>query len=361
MAMTIQSKRPPTTNINMGFKRLMRYWIYFLSFMLFLHLNTIQAEESSWGPTSEKEAQVLWVEGQKSLENEKFQEAISYFRRLIDRYPAQEGYFQAHSLLGQAYLEMGQPEKAIPLLQFFISNQSDRVELAKARLILGHCYIHLKKYDEAYLLTNELNQQHKKQLLPLELRLESLIIQAHASFGLHQNLRTELALDAAEKKMIPGMSSRIKGLFNHLKLSLKIRMCEQFPSQKLLSDGQLQNQMERRGLCLQESLIILKKVIQSQHLQSIQGSFTELSSAFRNYRDSCLHPFQYLAKVAKNKRTPSEEKSYREELTDFTFKNCLTNNEKALGLLENELEKIKDQKIVSELLEAIFPKVDKKD
>ena len=50
-------------------------------------VTTSLAVETSNGPTSPQEADILWNDGQKAFEKGQYQDAINDLQRLVDRYP----------------------------------------------------------------------------------------------------------------------------------------------------------------------------------------------------------------------------------------------------------------------------------
>jgi tetratricopeptide (TPR) repeat protein len=269
------------------------------------------AAPTSLGPTSQEEAQVLWREGQAAAESSKHQDAVNYLQRLVDRYPGTPGYLKAKYFLGRSYLELDQPKKALIPLKDFISGNGLNLDSAKARTLLGQTYLAVGRFHEAYLTSLELDQIENKIALTSDIILESLLVKAQALLGLKHDSRAVSALEAAEKKLTDKNSPQIRGQTYNLKLKLKILHCSQFPGPSPLDEGQIRDQLDRRGTCILEALLLFQKVLATGDLRTAGIATTQINQAYTSYYQSCKTP-----KITPRTATPLEQKRFQAELAD---------------------------------------------
>src|SRR5690242_3498514 len=61
---------------------------------------------SSTGPTSRQDADIVWKEGREAFDRGDFDTAAFQLQRLVDRYPGERGYLDAHLILGKCRIEL---------------------------------------------------------------------------------------------------------------------------------------------------------------------------------------------------------------------------------------------------------------
>jgi tetratricopeptide (TPR) repeat protein len=298
--------------------------------LLILITHTSFGAPTSLGPTSEEEAATLWREGRLAMDDSRFQDAVNSLERMVARYAGKPGYLEAHLLLGEALLELGKSEMAVVPLKYYITANPNQLNSARARIALGHSYLNLNKLHEAYLVTLELDKMRTRHKLSSDILLETLLIKAQAQLGLKHESKAISALESAEKQLSEQNSPQIKGKIYGLQLQLKFSECEQLPSKGNLDEGQIRNQLDRRGTCLLEALLLFHKILKMGDLRSAGIAVNQVNHAFKSYSVSCADPPP--PPLAK-KRSALETRRYREELTDLLAQECQKKAADALDLL----------------------------
>lgn len=297
------------------------------------------------GPASDKEAVILWHEGQMSLGASRYQDAVNALQRYVDRYPGQAHYLKAHLLLGQAYLELGMTQKAIPLLESCVTASKVPLELGlHCRIELAKSYIRLKKFHEAILL---ITRQTAQQALSIESSLpwishQLALLQVQALLGLDQEGNALKVWDSKLKRLPMNTPLQITSQASLLHLQLKIKECDHLPSTKPflvplhlpvpLNEAQVQNQLERKGTCLLETLLPFQKLLTERDLKTANQGADELSLTFQNYLQLCTSPPASLIQVSNEMSTVQRQK-YLAELTDSLIERCRMKTEEALRQL----------------------------
>lgn len=329
---------------------------------------------SSVGPTSPEEAALIWKEGKTAFEQKKFKEAIFPLQRLIDRYPGASGYLQAHYLLARAFLVLHRPAESLEPLKYYIQAVNQDLE---AKIWLGRAYLELKKYHEADLISLEVEKARSRVKTADFNRIQALLIRTQALIGMGKDAYAENVL-ASAKAMLPGVASpglpMAEGEALWLGLELKTVACRKLPSKERLAEGQLKNQLERRGLCLLEAMVlfhdVLEKFIAIKEKTRAKIAEKEMVVAFKEFDIACSHPAEPppeslnevipaessaggLEKANKDiikrtSRTPLELKRYKAELAAFLREMCLKKFDEALRLTHNWIEE--DKKHSSELI-----------
>jgi len=284
-------------------------WLW--PYIILLCVQFSQAAPTSLGPTSASEAEVLWQEGQIAVTQARYLDAVHYFQRLVDRYPGKPGYWKAHYFLGKSFLELKQPKKSLPFLKAYLSASGVSKDSIRARNTLGNTYLALGLFHEAYLTTLEVDELSKKEILPSDTVVESLLVKTQALLGLGHEIRAISAIDAAEKQLSEKNSSEVKSQVYFLRLKLKIHHCNQFPGPGPLNEGQLRDQLERRGTCLVEAVLILKKVLTAENSKTASQASDEIAESFKNYYQSCTSPIAAFKGI-----TSVEKQRFKTELSD---------------------------------------------
>lgn len=308
----------------------MSRWLLAIILLLSLHNPDSIAADSNASQPIESSARTLWDQGRSAYFASHYQEALVHLKELIDFYPAQEGYLQAHLLLGQSYLKLKNPAAAIEPLKYYINATSQSPKSILARIALAQAYLNLRKFSEAELISYEIQQMEAKYTLKSDEKIEALLIQARAFIGFHQENKAAERIQDIKKQLTETNSSSIQGQTFALELKLKALKCSQLPSQRTLEEGQVIDQMNRRGTCLLEALLPLQKVLTIGELESIQFSVDEIEKAFESYFQTCAYP---PLPPLTPKRTEKQLTRYRQELSDHLMKNCKKVPQEALELI----------------------------
>jgi len=295
---------------------------------------------TSSGQNTEEEAQVLWNSGKAALSESRFQDAVNALQRYVDRYPGTPDYLRAHFYLGKALIEQNSNSKAVAVLTNFITSCQNPVESAEGRLLLANAYLNLEKYQQAYLITLEIDQIEKKTSLPSDTLLEALYIKSRSLLNLNYLDRATQVLASADKQLSDKNSPMVKGQVFDLKLKLKISECAQLPSKDRLDEGQLRDQLDRRGTCVLESLLIFHKILKSNDLRSAASAATQVNEAFDQYSKSCSSSYSApavspISKQSSSRRTAQEMRRYHAELSDQLKQDCKKNWNTGLQLLNS--------------------------
>jgi len=126
--------------------------------------------------------------GDKSLENQEYQEAISYYEQVPVPGSGQDdtNYLQAQSRLARAYVQLENWEKAINTYQNILDRSPTQYE---ARLNMARIFFEIESYEEAEKQLNRVNQL--KQHIPKEKRQEvSLRIEYRKALIPYQQFRS---------------------------------------------------------------------------------------------------------------------------------------------------------------------------
>ncbi|MBI3534903.1 MAG: tetratricopeptide repeat protein [Deltaproteobacteria bacterium] len=296
-----------------------------------------QTLKSSIGPTSESEKALLWEDATKSFEVGNYNDAIRLFERIIHRYPSSPNYLKAHFYLGQAYLKTNNPTKALTPLKYFCE-ATGKTELGiQGKLLLSEAYLEVKKFHEAYLAAQEIIQLHKKNTFPSEFWILALIHKAQAQTNLNHDYEATLTLEQAQTELQENQSL-LKGKAAWVELQLKVKKCEKLGNYHFtkLNESQTRSQIERRGTCLLESLILYLGVLQENEKKLALLSTAQMTASFQNYSKICMHP---PAALPTGKYTKKQINQYQKELIEVLTQDCKLQQEKARQLLTS----LKDQ------------------
>jgi TolA-binding protein len=312
-------------------------WQWLLILISILNISILSpcfGAPTSSGPVSDEEAQVLWEEGSSAVLHSRFLDASHSLQRYIDRYPGHPHYIKAHLLLGQALIESGKFPKAIPILKNFIASTSNSTDLAQARIWLGKAYLGAEKFQEAQLLSREIDEMAKKHPLPETLFYQSVLNKARALIGLNRNEQAKQLLESNEKTLVNNNNQVLTSETLKLFLELKNIECSQLPSKERLDESQLSNQLERRGLCLLEYLLIFRKLLKNGEPKSLTIATEQVTGAFHAYAKTCASPPSLTSAYYPGK-TPTEFKRFQAELTDQLKRDCKQKGNEALELLKS--------------------------
>jgi tetratricopeptide (TPR) repeat protein len=273
---------------------------------------------TSNGPTSPEEASILWSEGRKAFEAGRFEEAIPPLQRLVDRYPAQEGYTDAHLYLGVALTRTGKAAQAIDPLRYYVEAKGKTLDGIKGRLELGAAYVEANRADEAYLTALEVL---KAKGVPADFSIRGLLLKAEALLEQGHDLRAWQSVDSGRKQIAQNQSeihrSDLLGHAQYLGLRIKARDCARLPSRGPLDEAQTRAQLARRGTCELEGLIKFKDTAETGDPTWSKRAADELIRSLEEYDQACSRP-----PVPKGKRTAAELDRYRAELVAVITRDC---------------------------------------
>lgn len=297
------------------------------------------------GPATAQEAELLWKEGKAAFEASDFQAATNRLQRFVDRYPAHGGYLQAHRLLGEAYLGLAEQDRdagraaeakarakqALAPLRYFATGTRAAGEAAKGTILLGHAYLDTGKAREALLSAMEVEKQRLGG--PGEgLRIEALLLKALAQLALGRPADAELAMAAAEAKLgqLASPPAPLVGETRLTRLRVKNDRCAALPSSARMEESQARDQLERRGTCVTEGMLLYKEVLKTGDTRAMDRATREALSAVEGYRRACLNPPD---PPLRPRRTELQLRRYREELGQALARDCREKQRAALELV----------------------------
>jgi hypothetical protein len=274
------------------------------------------------GPTSDEEAAVLWKDGKSDFEHGLDEDAIPKLERLVARYPGYPGFIEAHRMLARAYLRTGQPAKAKPLLQAYIQGQGHSRSALEARLELARAELGLKLYSEALLVSVEATKLAAKAgASAADIRAEALMLRARAQMGLGQDDRASSSVRSALTALPSPAPSPLAAAVRETSLKLKLRGCARFPSRGKLTEGQVRDQLGRRGACLHGALLQFKEVLATGDTTTCDLAQSEISEAFASYWKKCRNP-PPPPPVKPKDRNAQQLKTYFRELAVVLEEDC---------------------------------------
>jgi tetratricopeptide (TPR) repeat protein len=269
------------------------------------------AVDTSNGPTSQQEASILWSDGQKAFESGNYQDAVNNLSRLVDRYPGSPGYLEAHRLLGRSFMLLGRYSEALAPLQAYIADTGTSESGLDTRLWLGDVYLKLAQANEAYLTSQEIEKLSKSSYPGLYAR--SQFLKARALLALNQDDRASRVIDSVEALPAVQSDPTLKGYAAQARIELKLRRCALFPSAGPMEEQQARDQFNRRGLCLQEALVLFKTAAESRELITSDETANELFKGFESYTAATRKP-PAPPKLKPKDRTPKQRSEYLSEL-----------------------------------------------
>lgn len=294
-------------------------------------ISSVQKVDTSIGPTSSSEAKILWSNAQDFYGKGRYKDAVYPLKRLLDRYPGYPdaaSYREARLQLGRSYLESGQAEEAVPQLRGYLEGSGERKNSDAGRLYLGDAYLRLKRFNEAYLLSLEL-ENHSSS----EIQIQALLLRARAQIGLGQDARALSASGSARK-----MSERLKkpafvSEAIRLQLELKTRDCARHPGPGPLEESQVLAQLDYRGICLNEALVQLNDIISNAGSKpaAADEALALLKQGFADFSKACMNPPDptplrpkagEISSRPPRDRTQAELRRYRSELTEKLKQAC---------------------------------------
>lgn len=285
------------------------------------------AAPTNLGPGSEVEAVVLWKEGQRLFSEQAYEEAAARLQRFIDRYPGAEGFLEAHRLLGEAYLNSGQPKEGLPPLRHFIEGTRSRKEADQARFLLGRTYLALSRFPEARLVVKELSSSTDPHVVA-----EGTLLEARIHIAMNKDPAAYSSLESAREsarkatsQAAPDFSARALVV----ETQLKTRACARYPSSTRLNEGQMRDQMNRRGICLHEAILLFHQTVQTEQARPVEESLALVSQAFQDYSQACRAPVVNLPRL-----TASQKAAYEKDLKELLARECSKKFREARTMIE---------------------------
>jgi len=117
------------------------------------------AQETSEGLTL-SQRRTLFTEGAKLFQEKKYKKAVQYFERLVDQYPELDDYVQF--FLANTYINLGENQKALILLQKFLAQYSSHPVADSVRYNAANLLLAEEKYNEAIELYTFLLEQPER-------------------------------------------------------------------------------------------------------------------------------------------------------------------------------------------------------
>lgn len=278
------------------------------------------------------EAKILKERGYSYLKQGKFEEAALDLQRLIDLFPAEAGQTITLQKLGEAYLKSNQLAKSTEVLSSLIALDNKSIASLTTRLLLGESFIKQKKFSEAALTAQEILKRKPNPPTPETIQVNALLLQSEAQFGLAQFDEAKLSVQKAFEKI--EKTSKPKPEMISKRLRIELALCDRLASQKGLTEEQLLDQLERRGLCLFDASVHAKTNLNQKE------TWNTIREAYSRYADICRNPPE-----PEGKRNEAQLEAFKKEFAQKSVPECaerITQMAKTLKKLQKEdLEKLK--------------------
>ncbi|NDG85750.1 MAG: outer membrane protein assembly factor BamD [Proteobacteria bacterium] len=246
-----------------------------------------ETESLNPGPRSAEEARFLFEEGQKAMKDQQFKQAIRSFKRLIERYPAENTVERSYGQLLDALHREGSFEDLIHYARELIQRKPGERLQNEALAHLSEGELALKRYLNARTFAAELLEHHPKpeqKALAHAVRFQSLLDDKQ-----FREARAELDLlkDFLEKESNETWSKRIPGFT----MSLSTRQClvNHLLKDKLPEEPELLDYFSSKNLCFKSALPLAGAVADPGVLGEWCESFTFFNHELQKLRaDSFL-------------------------------------------------------------------------
>jgi tetratricopeptide (TPR) repeat protein len=286
------------------------------------------AIDTSSGPASQADAPVLMEQARQAYEHGMYSDAIAPLERLLNRYP---GYPDAttyrilRAWLGHSFLAIKMPEKAITPLETYIegAGASDQMRGQThiklwARIWIIESYLQLEKYREALIASDELKNDPDHTITP-ELEARSLLLKARTLIALDREPEAAPLVNAALGPATLCGEPKALGEARLLGLELKIHDCSRLASARTLEEAEAIDQLERRGTCLAEAVVLFEKLADSKSEDHADLGRVTLGLAYKNYIHSCQNP---PAPQGKSRTSAQQKRTYLVELAAKVVPAC---------------------------------------
>jgi tetratricopeptide (TPR) repeat protein len=265
------------------------------------------------GGTSKEEEVLLWTDGSTAYQQEQWPQCIRNFDRYVSRYPTSAHSLQAHLYLGTCYLRSGDAPKALDPLKYYVDASRFTAEGISARLQLARAELAVDKPQEALLLVQELLKTPLKDDPTPSLTIEALLIKTRSYLALRKDSDADRTIRAffKEESKAP-IDATAWGEGRYLEIVLKTRNCNAHPpAETPLDEGPLRAHFKERAQCLEEALLMLKKMRSGNEVSGwptqAQALWTDAYKLYGARMSTELPP-------TKTPRTKTERKKYEEEL-----------------------------------------------
>lgn len=268
-----------------------------------------QAQVDALSP--EQEAATLWSQGQETFLQRKYMDTIPLLGRLIDRHPSSPHFTDALLLLGRAHLAVDQPKQALTPLKSHVSRREKTIEGVLGRLELADAYIRLKRPDEAILIAAEA-KAHARRLGQAHLAASADVWKSQAQLLLGRDSQAERSVAAARKAGLKGARDLAHAAW--VEVRIQTRACARLAEKTArLTENQAENQLNRRGDCLLESLLAFRKVLDQQDDPDAARwgdlAYSDVETGYSEFKAAAKNP-----PPPPGKRTQAQLKRYRAEL-----------------------------------------------
>ncbi|MGK5088647.1 hypothetical protein WDW86_13900 [Bdellovibrionota bacterium FG-2] len=310
----------------------MLLWLLFLT-LQFNPSRPAFAGQPSVGSSSREEGELLWNAGKAAFDKKDFQGVVNQLDRFVARYPGFPYYLEAHLILGEALLKLNRSKQAIRPLKYFVSAVEKGEDALSSRLLLAQAYLNTEKYNEALLLTNEVEAlSNKGTPLSETLQLKMLVSRAQALMRLSQEAKAQGALASA--KNLPSAAQNSE--YEWTALEFATRKCGFLADTrkfKVMNEEVLLDQLERRGQCISEATVLYTQLFSRETRSELEIPTRLLRNSFNAYWRVCTSPPSPPA-IAPKDRTPEELQRYKVELRDRLVQLCQGRGRQILDLLE---------------------------
>ncbi len=235
-------------------------------------------------------------------------------------------------------IELGKPSQAIPILKNYLTATQNSPDSILGKIWIGQAYLDLRKFNEAFLISIEIDHLILESDPISDPLIQSLLIKAQALIGLDHPGQAIEVLEFAKNHLSNKNSPEIKGQTFLLQLKLKGKDCARLPSKDRLDEGQTRDQMDRRGLCLLEELLIYQKILGTQDPRSSERASAQITGDFDDYAKACsgpFHPPQKDNRANSIHRTANELRRYQAELAGQLKQDCSKKGDSAVELLNS--------------------------
>jgi hypothetical protein len=314
----------------------MSLWRLALTALITLAPCTAICLDTSRGPVSPQEGDILWKDGSSEAQAGLCADAVPKLQRLVDRYAGHAGYLRAHLLLGDCLLKLGDAPAAITALRYFTSGSANEKSpeshelFQRGRVLLGRAYLAAGKGNEAYLTSMDIA---KRESGSTEAAVEGLLIKARALLLLGQDAKSEKTVDSATQHLNADSPPELRGEAAWTRMKLTANRCEKLPSSKPMNEAQARQQLERRGLCVLEAVNFAHDALAAGNEEWSRKVRDESRTVLDSFSSACMTP----PAASGPKRSATELRKYRAELTQALVRDCTSTLRQALPKTDESL------------------------
>lgn len=257
----------------------------------------------------EGEAELLWAQGKSAYESGQTKEAVRTLERLIKKYPASNGFLEAHDLLARSYYKTGEYKKALAATKYYTEAQSVFTDRGfRSRIFLSDVYLALGQKEKAYAQSLECvraGQSPKGELQPRHLFLSRA---QEAKTLLAQKKLNEV--DSILKTLSPPSDGSISPAeilaVELVKAQYQTARCSLYATDRILAESEWKLQMETKANCLQDLAVKIQTHWNtSSNSDSASQALTHLETLSQSFYQSCGNPPQPMAKMSARQKQQS--------------------------------------------------------